>query len=308
MYRLLFLLIVLSSCSFSKKQAEIKDAPKDHSHYEQNHSCSISAEELDKLTWVINKPYKKRTISNSKRAPSSVEDLNDLLGQGCDYLDNEEIEQLVRISDDLGYSLTSPMSFPKTIEGLQTYLDEVGGVYNFSAEEMVAPNHPSAARSCGLDYLLPINCRWASAATLGHLAQKFRDLINEEDPSVTRTIRLRNWYRPKCYNSHDLVRGSDKSDHRWSRAFDLDFASANDRAIAQKYLCQIYKDNPFNLSVGIGCRTLHVGIASHHGSRFWTYPDLAGCQLKRLDGDDCWRQTESGRRLIHTDQASTGAL
>lgn len=305
-----FLMIIfISSCSFSKKNAEIVDTPKDKSYYVSHNDCSISNEELEKEKWIYDRPYKKIEKLFSKRKPSSSDDLSEIIGKGCDYLDQTEVNQLTRISEDFGYNLISPMSYPETVDGLQTYLDDVGGIFNFNAGEFVAPNHPSVARSCGFDFLLPTQCRWASGATLGLIAQKFRDLINEENSGSTRIVRIRNWYRPYCYNSHSTVGGSDESDHRWSRAFDIDFPTAEDRAKAQRFLCQYYKDNPFNLSVGVGCRTLHVGIASHNGSRFWVYPSLNDCGgLKRLEGDDCWRITSRGTKVIHTDSSSTGGL
>ena len=305
-----FLLVIfISACSFSKKSAKIVDTPKEKSYYVTHDDCSVSKEELAKEKWVYDRPYKKNNYTSSKRKPSSSNDLREIIGKGCDYLDQAEVDQLSRISEDFGYNLHSPMGYPKSVEGLQTYLDDVGGIFNFNAGELVAPNHPSVAKGCGYKILLPTQCRWATGATLGHIAQKFRDLINEENSNSTKIVRIRNWFRPYCYNSHNTVGGKDSSDHRWSRAFDIDFPTARDRMKAQRFLCQYYKDNPFNLSVGVGCKSLHVGIASHHGSRFWAYKSLNECGgLKRLDGDDCWRITSRGAKVIHTDASSTGGL
>lgn len=308
-FALISLLLLISGCGSSKKESNTEDIVRDKSYYHSNHSCDRSDEELDQFKWFSKKSYSKIESSPpQKRKPSSDTELYEMIGKGCDDLDRQEIDEIARLTSAYGRELISPMSYENTVEDLQNYLDDIGGIQNFSAEEMTRPYHQHVAKGCGLDILLPINCRWAGAIAKGLLAEKLREIINQDNNGPARIIRLRNWFRPKCYNQHPTVGGVEDSDHRWSRGFDLDFANAHDRARAQRYLCQIYKERPFNLQVGIGCRSLHIGVGSPNGTRFWTYGTLRTCSLKRLEGDNCWRETSNGDRYIYTDQDSHGAL
>ncbi|MBK6688735.1 MAG: carboxypeptidase regulatory-like domain-containing protein [Deltaproteobacteria bacterium] len=183
-----------------------------------------------------------------------------------------------------------PFTFPETQGGFQDYLDAVG-VLHFAAYEYVEPNNPQVAADCGYTILLPERGYWRKAAALGLLADQLRDLVAEP-------IILRNWWRPPCYNAG--VGGAAGGDHPDGDAVDLDFLSARSRADAQAYLCETYwkRDlvaaqdiapgsnlNPrLNLSVGLGGATIHLGVLSRNGRRFWKYDSYSA-----LSGSgDCW--------------------
>lgn len=183
-----------------------------------------------------------------------------------------------------------PTTFPETQAGFQAYLDAVG-VVHFSAAEYVEPNNPQVAADCGYTILLPDHGYWRKAAALGLLADQLRDLVAEP-------VILRNWWRPPCYNAG--VGGAAGGDHPDGDAVDLDFLSARSRADAQGLLCETYwkRDlvapediapgsnlNPrLNLSVGLGGVTIHLGVLSRNGRRFWKYDSYTA-----LSGSgDCW--------------------
>ncbi len=170
-----------------------------------------------------------------------------------------------------------PFDYPETQDGFQQYLDAVG-VTHFAAWEYVIPNNPTVAAGCGYTILLPDRSWWRKGAALGLLADQLRALVNEP-------VNLRNWWRPDCYNNG--VGGAPGGDHPDADALDLDFASERSRADAQRYLCDEYwlQDivapeeiapgsnlNPrLNMSVGLGAITIHVGLLSSNGRRFWKY-------------------------------------
>ena len=139
------------------------------------------------------------------------------------------------------------------------------------------------------------------------IAGKMRDIIDD-------SIAIRNWWRPECYNK--AVGGAKRSDHLKARGFDLDFRTAKQRARAQLFLCQLYKKKPFNLQVGIGCKTLHIGVGSpkrfpqfpSDGSRYWTYGSLGRCSLKRLPEDKCWRIYQGKKSIFDPELKGLGAL
>lgn len=227
----------------------------------------------------------------------------------CSDVTNKEISEVHEIIDFLGGVVKDHRGYDRSENGLQEFMNDSGVARRFSASEMVRPNNASAAKSCGHETLLPSQCRWASGAVQALLAGKLRDEINDGDKNGAKGITLRNWWRPSCYNKE--VGGAGASDHIQARGFDLDFATPEDRATAQRWLCQVYKDRPFNLQVGIGCQTLHIGVGSpkrlsafpSDGSRYWTYGSLQSCRVKRLEGDDCWTASRStGKRYIWTDE------
>lgn len=183
-----------------------------------------------------------------------------------------------------------PFTFPETQDGFQAYLDAVG-VVHFAAYEYVEPNNPQVAADCGYTILLPERGYWRKAAALGLLADQLRDLVAEP-------IILRNWWRPPCYNAG--VGGAAGGDHPDGDAVDLDFLSARSRADAQAFLCETYwkRDlvqpediapgsnlNPrLNLSVGLGGVTIHLGVLSRNGRRFWKYDSYTALS----NSGDCW--------------------
>ena len=183
-----------------------------------------------------------------------------------------------------------PMTFAETQDGFQEYLDAVG-VTHFAAWEYVVPNNTAVADRCGFDILLPERSWWRKAAALGLLADQLRRLVNEP-------VTLRNWWRPPCYN--EAVGGAANGDHPDGDALDLDFRSARSRADAQRHLCEQYwsRDllepheiaegsglNPrLNLSVGLGGATIHLGLLSRNGRRFWRYSSYSN----QSNSGGCW--------------------
>ena len=183
-----------------------------------------------------------------------------------------------------------PMMFDETQDGFQAYLDAVGVTY-FAAWEYVVPNNMQVAEQCGYTILLPERGWWRKAAALGLFADQLRILVNEP-------VTLRNWWRPDCYNTG--VGGAPGGDHPDADALDLDFSSARSRADAQRYLCETYwnqdivppediapgsdLDPRLNMSIGLGEVTIHLGVLSSNGRRFWMYDSYQALP----DSGDCW--------------------
>ncbi len=192
--------------------------------------------------------------------------------------------------DRWGGTVVDPTRYPMTQDGFQAYLDATG-VQHFAAWEYVVPNNEAVATRCGLSLLLPEHARWPRAAALGLLADQLRRLVNEP-------VTLRNWWRPPCYN--EGVGGAAGGDHPDADALDLDFRSARSRAAAQRMLCETYwqRDlvapeeiapgsnlNPrLNMSIGLGGVTIHLGLLSRNGRRFWRYDSYS----VEPNSGSCW--------------------
>jgi hypothetical protein len=192
--------------------------------------------------------------------------------------------------EHFGGTVVDAMAYSDDLAGFQQYLDDVGVQY-FSANEITTPNNPTAAQMCGYDILLPDPSWWEKIGALALLADELRALVGEP-------VFMRNWWRPPCYN--ELVGGAAGGDHPDADAVDLDFLSAGSRALAQGYLCEQYwaqdivppeaiapgsdLDPRLNLSVGMGGATLHVGLLSVNGRRFWFY----GSYTDEPGSGDCW--------------------
>lgn len=189
-----------------------------------------------------------------------------------------------------GGTVVDAFEYSDDLAGFQLYLDDVGVQY-FSANEITSPNNPSAAHQCGYDILLPEQAGWERIGALALLSDQLRALVDEP-------VFMRNWWRPPCYNN--LVGGAAGGDHPDADAVDLDFSSATSRAAAQAFLCENYwsqdivapeeiapgtdLDPRLNLSVGMGGATLHVGLLSANGRRFWFY----GSYTEEPGSGDCW--------------------
>ncbi|MCF8060211.1 MAG: hypothetical protein K9K67_13000 [Bacteriovoracaceae bacterium] len=309
--KLLTLSFLLTSCSNSKLDGprQVVDFPKEDDYYQKS-ECDEGHKKKSKKLVIIG-PVKKPFETKPDRKISSISDLMAMAGSSqCPDLTNQEITDLKRTADLLDGSLDDPRDYSKSGAGLQNYINDVGVPSKFSAAEMISPHRPASARACGYsDGLLPPQCRWMSGAVQGLVAAKMREVINNGDVYGPKSITLRNWWRPTCYN--EKVGGAGRSDHIQARGFDLDFPTPNDRAKAQKWLCELYKrEKPFNMQVGIGCQTIHIGLGSPKnmknsfgpdGSRFWTYGSLKSCSVKRLSGDDCW-QVKGNQKRIHSDE------
>ncbi len=303
MKKLMILPILLLSCSNShhhdlKERPLVVDIERPADYYE-NHDCDKTGRGKP-LVKVERKKNPQRKIASSSDLYSMAK------SKSCPDLTRGELDDLEEAARRFDGDLIDPSDYGYSGSDLQAFLDASGVISKFSASEMISPHRPAAAQKCGKRVLLPPKCRWPSGAIQGLLAGKLREVINDGDAFGSNGITLRNWYRPSCYNSK--VGGAKSSDHMQARGFDLDFASPRQRAIAQKYLCDLYRKKPFSLQVGIGCQTLHIGIGSpkrlknHHsdGSRFWTYGSLQRCGIKRLKTDKCWLTNDGWNKRIYT--------
>lgn len=247
--------------------------------------------------------------TSSNRYPSQVtKEMKE--SDKCSDQTNEEIDNLDAFIIKFDGKINNPKHYEHSLSGFQNFIEDSGLTKYFTAKEMVSPNSMATAKSCGYKLLLPSRCRWKSAVAQGLLAVELRKEINK-NRKVEKGIKIRNWWRPTCYNQK--VGGAKSSDHMQARGFDLDFKSANDRAVAQAYLCKMYKESsPLSLQVGIGCQTLHIGIGSpkrlsrypDDGARFWKYGSLQRCSLKRIDTDDCWKLGSDSKLHIYAEEGS----
>ncbi len=250
-------------------------------------------------------------ISDTHRVPSQIIH-KDVLADTCSDQTQKEQDEMDEIIIKFDGKVVDAKDYEASLFGFQNFISDSGITRFFTAKEMIRANNAGAAKSCGYKNLLPAKCRWKSAIAQGLLAVKLRSVINEGKSNKSLSgIKIRNWWRPKCYNSK--VRGAKSSDHIQARGFDLDFKSPLERAKAQSYLCSLYKEfSPLNLQVGIGCQTLHVGIGSpkrlgrypKDGSRFWTYGSIKNCPIKRVKEDDCWKLSSDKKLYIYTEVGS----
>ena len=176
------------------------------------------------------------------------------------------------------------------VEGLQMYLDAVG-VQHITAAEIVEPYNQEAADGCGLSILLAPNDQWEKLGALGLFTDELVELVDEP-------VFVRNWWRPPCYN--EAVGGAAGGDHPDADAVDLDFNSPTSRAMAQQHLCDTYwnqdivapeqiapgsdLDPRLNMSVGLGGITIHLGVLSANGRRFWLYDSYS----EEPGSGNCW--------------------
>jgi len=149
------------------------------------------------------------------------------------------------------------------------------GLQYFDADEAAAPNHRDIAGGLGWQYLVPPTYLWPWVG----LVLRVSDIVRE---SVGRSVRLRNLWRPTDYNA--AVRGSAKGDHPDACGADLDFSSSEDQRVAEGVLRSLYPLNDLQLSVGLGSRSLHVGVLSHRKRRRWFYSSASPDQRRGFRG------------------------
>jgi hypothetical protein len=192
--------------------------------------------------------------------------------------------------EHFGGTVVDANDYGPDVDSFQMYLDDVG-VQHTTAEALTDPYNPSAATMCGYTILLPERDQWEKAAALGLFTDVLTELVGEP-------IFVRNWWRPDCYN--EAVGGAAGGDHPPADAFDLDFASEESRALAQSFLCDVYwnedivplenvdpssgLDPRLNMSVGLGGITIHLGVLSEDGRRFWYYDSYTD----EPESGDCW--------------------
>ncbi|WP_417334730.1 D-Ala-D-Ala carboxypeptidase family metallohydrolase [Halobacteriovorax marinus] len=286
--------LLLVSCSFSFKNRE------------------LDWEEIARMNGHHYDDDTHHEIRTSSRWPSATKESKEI--DKCLDQTDEELENLDEMILRFDGKINSPDDYEHSMAGLQRFIEDSGLTRYFSAKEMVSPNNSAVAKGCGYEKLLPSRCRWKSAVAQGLLAVELRSEINR-GKKTSSGIKIRNWWRPSCYNSK--VGGAKSSDHMQARGFDLDFNTPKQRAVAQAYLCKMYKEGkPLSLQVGIGCQTLHIGVGSpkrlsnypKDGSRFWKYGSLSRCSIKRVSEDDCWKQGRDGKLYIHTEDGGSGVL
>lgn len=174
----------------------------------------------------------------------------------------EELLMFDRAITLFGRTPVDASHFDATVDGFQNFLTSTG-IQHFSAREMVTPNHKDIARRLGYDEFLPEQAWWDRGAALAACADVLREAVGEP-------VRMRNWWRPRDYNSE--VGGAAGSDHVTAHGVDLDYRSADSRRIAEAQLREWQRDEDWlEMSLGLGGRTTHVGIGSPRGRRDWTY-------------------------------------
>jgi hypothetical protein len=134
------------------------------------------------------------------------------------------------------------------------------GVEFTSSEEMCKVNHPElldpdeiGVRKIGeAAYLLPNQGWWERGAALALIADECRRRAGEP-------YHLRNWYRPPKYNA--AVKGAANSAHTIGAAIDCDLQSKRALDTWMTYLSRwVALDGIINMSLGIGRRTVHIGL------------------------------------------------
>lgn len=150
--------------------------------------------------------------------------------------------------------------YPDTDAGFERFIHDSGAEY-YEARDLIVPNSLSAARRCGLTNLRPPQKYWVRGAALLLWVESIGQKVGKYP-------RIRNWWRPKCYNS--AVGGASRSDHIEARAIDIDFATSAQRREAQNILCKRWRKGQ-DLQIGLGHVSIHFGIASPYGKRNWFY-------------------------------------
>lgn len=159
-----------------------------------------------------------------------------------------------------GGTVKRASSYSFSASGFNQYLRD-SGIEHYDAWDLIVPNSRSAANNCGLNNLLPSRSDWVRGAALTLW-------VEEASKRAGAFPRIRNWYRPPCYNS--AVGGASRSDHIQARALDVDFASSSQRRRAQSWLCSAWRSD-LNMQIGLGAVTIHLGAESPYGKRNWFY-------------------------------------
>lgn len=162
-----------------------------------------------------------------------------------------------------GHEPPDVTQYALTVSSLQDYFN-YAGIRWFTAKEFTTPHHPDIAAHLGIVNLLPKQEYWHKAVALAALADRLRTLI-------VSPIMVRNWWRPETPPYNRLVGGAPSSDHIEADAIDMDFKDRLTRGKAERYLLSLYNKNLFDLSLGLGARTIHMGIYSFKGRRQWKY-------------------------------------
>lgn len=187
----------------------------------------------------------------------------------------EREKQLLDSGNALGLSetfLNVSDYLPGEKADLDRYINDYG-IQFFSINEVVRPHRPNDALRAGYTELIAPIHLWPWVM----LVLRIGDLMREE---VGRGIKLRNVYRPMSYNK--LVAASElESDHPNACSGDFDFKSIDDRRTAEVLIRGLHSNHPqLEISLGMGARTLHVGVMSPMGQRSWFYDSYTDNRMK----------------------------
>jgi len=150
----------------------------------------------------------------------------------------------------LGLSIVDPLQFTQNNSGLTYYLREVGVLFT-NGREVTTPNHPDKAEALGYDFFILPNTMWLVYGVQLTVFDRLRRVANSP-------VRIRNVWRPRDYNLK--VSSAPYSDHVWGCGMDLDFKTLFARRRASKLVQSFWATEAFQLSVGTGRRTIHLGM------------------------------------------------
>lgn len=131
-----------------------------------------------------------------------------------------------------------------------------------TVDELALPHNKKVADDLGWKFLIPPDQYFV------HLLVIHKMLFEPVRHLVGSPIYIRNWYRPDDYNSR--VGGSDGSQHRFARAYDMDFVSDVDCDEAYEFILE-FRENNKDLKIGIGkgSKTIHIDYGWKE--RDWKY-------------------------------------
>lgn len=162
------------------------------------------------------------------------------------------------------YMVLAALDAIPDVEGLS--LDAflgASGVRHFTAREVARPHNARAATRLGYKNLDPGSELWPRVGAVLLLCDVCRD-------AASSPVRLRNLWRPDDYNA--AVGGSVDSDHIHCLGADLDFRTADACRRAEGAVRALHERYPqLRISLGIGRKSLHVGLLTRRGTRTWGY-------------------------------------
>lgn len=192
---------------------------------------------------------------------------------------------------------------PGTRDDFAQYLDD-HDIEFFSVAEIVTPHHPSKAHQAGFEELVPPLHLWPWSLLVLRLGDEMRSAVGHP-------VALRNLYRPMSYNQ--LVASSGiMSDHPNACAGDFDFHSEDARRTAESVIRgRAASDPSLEVSLGMGARTLHVGVMSPIGARHWFYDSYSDPRQPLVHGtvlDESMKIRIIEQTAVHESDGDFGAM
>ncbi|MGB3763244.1 MAG: hypothetical protein WA966_08475 [Ornithinimicrobium sp.] len=188
---------------------------------------------------------------------------------------NRQTDQLETVGAALGVEpkfIAVHQYAPGSREDFAAYLSD-HRVEFFSLEEIIIPHDAEKARAAGFEELVPPLHLWPWAMLVLRLGDDMRRRLG-------RPVRLRNLYRPMSYNERVATSGI-TSDHPNACAGDFDFRSRDDRRTAESLIRDWAARVPdLEISLGMGDQTLHVGVMSPKGTRYWFYKSYSDPEMR----------------------------